>query len=401
MIRSVRACSSKAPIGGWLRVALAAGLTLFVLAGEPASARAADSPAEPAPGNSPSAPAPDDRPAPLKPLDALGQPDGFAQEPDWRQPSVDDVRRQVMAWLDQAQPDASARSAAESLWPAGQDKLAGEALLVRVAATFALVDPRAKQLVELCRRDRSAPAPPDFAWLADEATPAFERANLRLLYGRWLSHERMSDEALAQLSSLAPADVVDPAGLLFYQGVACHRLLKMDEAVAALTRLLERPDDAPRRHASLARLMLADLKGLEEDSLDHIDRRMQDIERRLDLGRAGPKTRDVEDGVIRSLDKLIEEMEKQQQAAAAAAAAAGRGGIRSTAPAQDSLPLGGKGAGQVDKKPIGAGSGWGDLPPKQRQEALQQIGKDYPAHYRDLIEQYFRKLASEDETPQR
>ena len=55
----------------------------------------------------------------------------------------------------------------------------------------------------------------------------------------------------------------------------------------------------------------------------------------------------------------------------------------------------GKGPGEVAKKPIGSESGWGDLPPRQRQEALQQIGKDFPAHYRDVIEQYFRKLASE------
>ena len=48
------------------------------------------------------------------------------------------------------------------------------------------------------------------------------------------------------------------------------------------------------------------------------------------------------------------------------------------------------------KKPIGEESGWGNLASKDRQEALQQIGKDFPAHYRDVIEQYFRKLASED-----
>jgi len=58
--------------------------------------------------------------------------------------------------------------------------------------------------------------------------------------------------------------------------------------------------------------------------------------------------------------------------------------------------MGGRGPGEVTKKNIGSKSGWGDLPPKQRQEALQQIGKDFPAHYRDVIEQYFRKLASEE-----
>ena len=58
--------------------------------------------------------------------------------------------------------------------------------------------------------------------------------------------------------------------------------------------------------------------------------------------------------------------------------------------------MGGKGPGNIVQRDIGHQSGWGDLPPHQRQEALQQIGKDFPAHYRDVIEQYFRKLATEE-----
>ncbi len=57
--------------------------------------------------------------------------------------------------------------------------------------------------------------------------------------------------------------------------------------------------------------------------------------------------------------------------------------------------MGGKGPGVVTKRDVGHQSGWGNLPPKQREEALQQIARDFPAHYRDIIEQYFRKLASE------
>ncbi len=121
---------------------------------------------------------------------------------------------------------------------------------------------------------------------------------------------------------------------------------------------------------------------------------MEDIRRRLDLGRAGPKVRGVEDGVIASLDKLIDKLEEQQQAAAAAAAAAakksGRGGAMPNAPLPDSRPMELKGPGEVAKRDIGDGSGWGNLPPRERDEALQQIGKDFPAHYRDVIEQYFR-----------
>ena len=62
---------------------------------------------------------------------------------------------------------------------------------------------------------------------------------------------------------------------------------------------------------------------------------------------------------------------------------------------QDSNPGGGKGPGNVDPKRLGSKSGWGNLPPKERQEALQQISKELPAHYREVIEEYFRKLAKD------
>ncbi len=42
---------------------------------------------------------------------------------------------------------------------------------------------------------------------------------------------------------------------------------------------------------------------------------------------------------------------------------------------------------------------WGNLPPKEREEALQQLGKDLPSHYRDVIEEYFRKLARDGVQP--
>lgn len=61
---------------------------------------------------------------------------------------------------------------------------------------------------------------------------------------------------------------------------------------------------------------------------------------------------------------------------------------------EDSMPAGGKGPGEVAKKDVGNGDGWGDLPPRKRDEALQQIGREFPPHYREAIEQYFKRLAS-------
>jgi hypothetical protein len=322
----------------------------------------------------------------------------FARKATWKVPAIAEVREQALSWLVGRGADETVRAQTAMLWssvPDGDDAH----LLELVAATLAAGDARASELMATCSQPRRQIALPVSDWLADEKVEPFARNNLRLLYGRWLAQNALYDEAQEQLGELKPENVVDPAALLFYQSVVHHRMLERDAGTQTIARLLENEATLPRRYTSVARLMQADLEGLKDESLDHIARRMDDIRRRLDLGRAGPKVRSVEDGVIASLDKLIDQMEKQQQAAAAAAAAAsrqGRGGsARPMAPMPDSRPAEMKGAGEVAKKPIGDSSGWGNLPPRERQEALQQIGKDFPAHYRDVIEQYFRKLATE------
>jgi hypothetical protein len=324
----------------------------------------------------------------------------FAHRATWKLPAAEVVRQSALEWLAAREVDASDRAQTESLWTSAGAEGNDGYLLDLVVATLAAGDPRARELARFCSQPRRQVALPDVSWLSDEKLAAFERNNLRLVYGRWLVQESLHDEAAEQLGALKPEDVVDPAALLFYQAVIHHRTLAREPGLAGIARLLENESALPKRFTSVARLMQADLEGLKDESLDHIARRMDDIRRRLDLGRAGPKVRAVEDGVIASLDKLIEEMEKQQQAAAAAAAkAAGRGGARPSMPMPDSRPAELKGPGEVAKKPVGSKSGWGDLPPRERQELLQQIGKDFPAHYRDMIEQYFRKLASESGEP--
>jgi hypothetical protein len=52
----------------------------------------------------------------------------------------------------------------------------------------------------------------------------------------------------------------------------------------------------------------------------------------------------------------------------------------------------------VTRRDLGDGDGWGNLPPHERDEALQQIGREFPAHYREAIEQYFKRLASGGES---
>lgn len=319
----------------------------------------------------------------------------FTKQPTWAPPTTKAVRAEVLKWLDASKIDAPKRESIEkTLWPESAAAQAPSDLLDQVVKTIAQVEPRSKELLDICSKPHELKPLPAFPWLADSKTPAIVRNNLRLWYGRWLAEEKQYDEALDQLSGLKTTDVVDPASLLFYQGVANHWLLKKQPGLQAIGKLLERKNEIPRRYAQLASLMQTDLSGLKDESLDHIDRRMHDVENRLDQAHAGKKVRKEEDGIIASLDKLIEQKEKQQQEQDGAGASAG--GMRSNSPMPDSmLPTGLHAKGEVARKNIGTHSGWGDLKPKERAEALQDIGEEFPSHYRAVIEQYFRRAASD------
>jgi hypothetical protein len=320
--------------------------------------------------------------------------DPLAKAPAWQPANPGEVRAQVFAWLEKNKADPQTLAKATELWANLPPQPSGLQLLDCLAGTFALTDQNIAGLVGLCAGPKSQLLLPSLPWLTDPQTPPLVANNMRLLYGRWLVHQALFDEALVELSGLKPGDVVAPACLLFYQGVVHHKLLNKKEGLQVLEQLLAGAEQSPRRYVDVARLMREDLEALQDDSLDHIARRMDDIRRRLDLGRAGQKVRTIEDRVVESLDKLIKKLEDQQQKQQQSSSS-GSNNIRSSGPAPDSQIIGGKGRGEVAKRPIGAESGWGDLPPKEREEVLQQIGREFPSHYRDVIEQYFRRLAAE------
>lgn len=326
---------------------------------------------------------------------AKGQPpDPLAKAASWRPADPAEVQAQAFAWLEKNGADEAARAKAAALWAGTSAQPTGPELLACLAGTFALVDQDAAELVALCAGPKRQLLLPSQPWLTDPKTPPLVANNLRLLYGRWLVHEALFDEALGELSGLEPGEVVAPACLLFYQAAVHHKLLEKEAGLKAIERLLEGAEQSPRRYVAVAQLMQQDLEALEDDTLDHIARRMDDIRRRLGLGRAGQRVRKIEDGVIESLDKLIKKLEEEQKKKQGSGGGSSNN-IRSRSPAPDSQIIGGKGRGDVGKRRIGSSSGWGDLPPKQREQALQQIGRQFPSHYRDVIEQYFRRLAAE------
>jgi len=317
----------------------------------------------------------------------------------WQPVEFAAARSLVEAWLERTAADAQRADATRRLWDAAAESTSSMApqaseLLRRAAEAFALASPRAHALTWACLSGQPLPPAAELAWLNDRSQDPFERHNLRLLLAQRMVQDGLYDEALVQLEGLQPGDVLDPAALLFCRMASHHQLVQPEEARVAAARLLEQEAALPQRYLQLAQLIRQDLRGLEDKSLDHIARRMRDIRRRLDLGRTGPAVQGVERGVVASLDELInqqEDRQKQQQQQQANAS----GGAPSGRPLEESRPAELKAPGLVDRKDIGATAGWGNLPDKEREQALQQVGRDFPAHYRELIEQYFRELATE------
>ncbi len=314
-------------------------------------------------------------------------------EPSWQPPRYQSVRAVAIQWIDQGTFEASTRQQMRSLWPlANQQTADGTQWLDRIAETFALGDLNVRALVENCNARHQGLTPPEADRLSDENLPKILRDNMRLYYARWLVQHRFYDESISMLDDLAPDEVVDPAGLLFYRAVAHHQLVHPEESRAAVAQLLEHEEALSQRYLEIARLLQSDLKTLEDESLDHIARRMDDVRRRLEMGRAGDKVQLVENGVVDSLDKIIKKLEEQQKQSAASA-----GSAQSSTPMKESRLPSMKAPMQVDQRDLGNQSGWGNLPPKEREEALQQISREFPAHYREVIEQYFRDLANPSE----
>jgi hypothetical protein len=328
-------------------------------------------------------------------LGAQGQ-DELEKRATWELPTTAVIKAKLDDWLATKTIDETARLKIEALWPDDAQPLDGTELLERLTDSLAVVEPKAAEVVIACRQGAMLLPTAQFAVLNDDSLPPLVRDNLKLLVGRTLAQRDFVDESLELLKDTTTEHVADPASLLFYQAMGHHRLLKKDECLAAVAKLLEQEEQLPRRYVALARLMEADIKPLKTDSLDEIARMMDDIRRRLTLARAGKVVRDEEDEVVKKLEKMIEDLEKQrQEQQKQKQQAKSRGGRQPNNPLDDSRPAELKGPGEVDLKNIGKRDGWGNLPPKERQEVLQNIGRELPAHFRETIEEYFKRLAQD------
>ncbi len=310
-------------------------------------------------------------------------------------PSFEKVRDQSLAFAGQKNLPAESQTAIKEVWSTVDETATSQELLDAAVQTFSLADADIQAFVDACQLSLTPALLPETKVL-DSRENEFVNSNLRLYFARYLARGRMYDEALEQFGQIDPRTVIDPATCLFYTAVAQQQLLMKTEGLATLDNLMNKTEDVPVRYSSVAKLMQYELQSLRQDSLDEIAAKMKDVERRLDLGRGGRKVQKKEAEIIASLDYLIEKLEQQNCNCSGSCPCNGNGNSRtnqSNSPAKDSSIKGATAPGNSDHKRVANRGGWGSLPDKAQAEAKQYVDKNFPPHYRKIIDEYYKRQA--------
>jgi hypothetical protein len=292
-------------------------------------------------------------------------------------------------------------------------------ILERVAATLEAGDKDAARLLSLARNPQEpAPKTVDPVFKNEKAN-AFYRANLALAYARSLSNRRVHEEALEILKGINVNDVVDPAAYLFHRAVCEHAMLMKNEAKATIMTLIREAVDAPERYKTVAALMLLDMQAWKDKDLAAIARKMDNVERRLELARGGPTTQKMQKEIIARLDELIKELENQakQQQQGSGDPNGGQcpgGGDQPgdgqkpgskpglpNKPMQDSMPGGQSGTGKVDPAKIRKMiESWGNLPPDERpriESEIEDLVSGLSPSHRQVYQEFFRRIREREQ----
>ncbi len=323
----------------------------------------------------------------------------------WPLPATTTIRKELADWMDAAKLGSDdQRKEILSRWMETDEKISGEVMFLRTVDSMRAAAPAIAAYLDACDQlawkelpfgqKAELPTIPLQALVGEEGSTAYLTGSMRFYLAQRLVQARLYDEAQTMLDHLTAENSVDPTGVLITKAVVANQLGDHENGVQAIKTFKKSVDSdplLPRRYTELAKLLEADLNNSKKDEDPaKISRKMDDVRRRLGKGRTDDGTQEAEDGVMKSLDKLIEKIEEKMKQMGDSD---GDQGQNANNPAKDSRILKQKGPGNVDRKEFDAKGGWGDLPPKEREETLLRIEKEFPAHYRDIIEQYFREMA--------
>jgi len=282
-----------------------------------------------------------------------------------------------------------------------------------VTQSLAVLSPEFKAALDLEFDDKPIEAAAAFRVLSNSANPFVAIAAANLAATTFIDQEQI-EQALDILTHMqnkhAPIEKYTPAydRFLFMRGVCEVNALDYDAAVAALEEFVGRYPDAPERLRVGAVQMLTELSRRAPGRIGDVRDLLGYARRRIGSGETGKPVIDRQKEAVALLDSLIEEAEEQEKNQGGGEGGGGDGGGGGS-PDGNQQPGGGAnqsnapGGAQRDavlrKKIAKPGDAWGRMPPKERDQILQALQKQYPSQYRDLLEQYYRQLSKDASKP--
>ncbi len=147
-----------------------------------------------------------------------------------------------------------------------------------------------------------------------------------------------------------------------------------------------------------------------KDPISDIERDMRKSVNKLENSYSGKKTQEIQENIIKKLDKLIKDKEdennpdKNKDKNQDPNAQPGDGkpqpkdgqnqNTKPEMPKMDSVIMGGNGPGKVDERDLKKiAERWGTLPPAMRAKVIQDITRDLPQKYERQIKDYFESLS--------
>lgn len=154
----------------------------------------------------------------------------------------------------------------------------------------------------------------------------------------------------------------------------------------------------PERYKAMVNILRGEVKYWKKDDIGDIARDMRQVQNKLKWGNVGRKTQKTQKDIVDRLTKLIDKLENKNQDFNKDEENLPKNEKQSQQnPLQDSKIINNSGKGLVNHVKIkNLRERWGQLPPKERSKALQEIIRGMPERYRLSIENYFRNLSKKN-----
>ncbi len=280
--------------------------------------------------------------------------------------------------------------------------------------SLAVLSPAFKAALDLEFDDKALEAATAFEALSREANPYVAVAAANLAATTLIDQEQI-ELALEVLTLVegrhAPVEKYTTAHdrFLFMRGVCLVHALNYEGAVASLEEFVGRYPDAPERLRVGAVQILTELSRRAPGRIGDVRDLLTYARRRIHTGETGKPVIERQKEAVALLDALIEEAEEQEKNQGGGGDGSGGGNGGGGAPQgnqqsggganQSNAPGGADRDANLRKKIAKPGDAWGRMPPRERDQILQALQKQYPSQYRELLEQYYRQLSKDAGKP--